>query len=111
MLADSSVEVAGASGLSYLAGAGLSGLDSGLSAGTVDEVFAGEDGEATEPVLPASITAGGISLNVLLGGPDLPSKVDARGVEQVALLVPLPETSLALAATLWTVSSDSPRSA
>ena len=62
-------------------------------------------------MLPASITAGGVSLNVLLGGPDLPTSTDPGGVEQVAELVPLPETSLALAATLWTVSSDSPTTA
>ena len=78
LLADSSIEVAGASGLSYLASSGLSGLDTALSSGAVDEVFAGEDGVATEPVLAASIATGGISLNVLLGGPDLPGKADAR---------------------------------
>ena len=76
LLADSSIEVAGASGLSYLASSGLSGLDTALSSGAVDEVFAGEDGVATEPVLAASIATGGISLNVLLGGPDLPGKAD-----------------------------------
>ena len=74
-----------------------------------DDVLAWEEG-STEPVSPASITAGGVSLNILLSGPDVPIHTEPGGLEQVAELVPLPESSLALAATLWTVPSDSPTS-
>jgi hypothetical protein len=107
---DADGDVPAASGLSYLASAEWSTLESAPSAAAVDDVLAWED-SSTEPALPVSITAGGVSLNILLGGPDIPSPNDSRGVEQVALLVPLPETSLALAATLWTVSSESPSDA
>jgi len=82
-------------------------LDSSPFAG--DDVLTGDEG-STEPVSPASITIGGISLNALLSGPDVPIATDQGGLEQVAELVPLPESSLALAATLWTVPSDSPTS-
>jgi hypothetical protein len=104
---DSSAELPGTGALSYLASAGEATLDTALLASAVDEVLAWEE-NATEPVLPGSITAGGLSLSVLLGGPDMPVRTDPAGLEQVVELVPLPETSLALAATLWTVSADSP---
>jgi hypothetical protein len=78
--------------------------ESGPSAAGVDAVLAWEDGTA-EPALSTPITAGGASLDILLGGSDVPLANDSRGLEQVAELVPLPESSLALAATLWTVSS------
>jgi hypothetical protein len=101
------VLVPGTGLLTYLATGGRSIIDSELSGSIVDEVPTGDDIGA-EPVLPASITAGGISLNVLLGGPDLELELRSEpgSLEQVVELVPLPETSLALAATLWSVPTD-----
>jgi hypothetical protein len=48
-----------------------------------------------------------VPLGTLLGNPDLPSQTEPRGVEQVAELIPMPKSSLALAATLWSVASNS----
>ena len=58
-----------------------------------------------------SILDAGIPLSILLSGTDVPIPTDQGGVEQVAELIPLSESSLALAATLWTVRSDSQASA
>ena len=93
-----------ASGLSYLATGGGRLSDSLPSAG--DDVLTWDDGR-TVPIFAGSITIGGVSLNVLLAGPDERAQREPGGLEQVAELVPLPESSLALAATLWTVPSDS----
>jgi hypothetical protein len=94
-------------GLSYLATGGGATLDSPTSAG--DDVLTWDD-DSTEPISPAAITVSGVSLSVLLSDPDLTIKTAPGNLDQVAELVPLPESSLALAATLWTVPSDSPSS-
>jgi hypothetical protein len=107
---DSSSEVPNTGGLSYLATGGWSTVDSVPSGAVVDDLFAGEE-SSTEPVSPAAITAGGLSLNILLGGPDAMMRSEPGGLDQVAELVPLPETSLALAAALWSVPSDAPTTA
>ncbi len=107
---DSTSELSNTSGLSYLATGGSAGLLSAPSAAAVDDWLAGDEG-STEPVLPVAITAGGVSLNILLGGADVPVQNEPGGLEQVAELVPLSESSLALAATLWSIPSDSPTSA
>ena len=91
------------SGLSYLATGGGETLYGPTSAG--DDAY-NSDESSTEPNSPASITVGGVSLNVLLSGGDLSINTEPGGVEQVAELVPLPQSSLALAATLWSVPSD-----
>ena len=65
------------------------------------------DEMATEASPPASITAGEVPLSILLSGPDAPAQTGSDRLEQVAELIPLEESSLALVATLWTVSSDS----
>ncbi len=62
----------------------------------------------TEPIAPASITAGEAPLGALLSGSDVPIPTDSDRLEQVAELIPSQESSLALVATLWTVSSDAP---
>ena len=103
---DSSSEVPGTSGLAYLAARGWSTLYAESSAAALDGVLAWDEGTA-EPVLSGSIITGGISLNILLSDPDAPIQTEPAGLEQFAELVPLPESSLALAATLWTVPSDS----
>ena len=47
---------------------------------------------------------------MFLNGADFSTPTEPGALEQVAELVPLPESSLALAATLWDVPSDSPTS-
>ena len=42
-----------------------------------------------------------------MAGPETPVQATADDLEQVAELIPLEESSLAMVATLWTVSSDS----
>ena len=98
-------EVPNTTGLSYLATGGRAAPYSPASAG--DGVLAWDEG-STEPISPTSITVGGASLNVLLNAVDGLIQTEPGDLEQVAELVPLPESSLALAATLWTVPSDSP---
>ena len=46
-------------------------------------MFAGED-DSTEPILPASITVGGVSLNILLSSADIGIQTEPPGLEQVA---------------------------
>ena len=99
---DSSSEDSNTNGLFYLA-------SGGWSTSAFDGMFAWEE-NSTEPTLPDSITGGGVSLSILLADPDVPIRSEPDRLEQVAELIPLPETSLALAATLWTVAADSPTS-
>jgi hypothetical protein len=99
---DSSSDAPNMNGLFYLASAGW-------STSAFDGALVWEE-SSTEAILPGSITAGGVSLNILLADPDVPIRTEPDSLEQVAELIPLPETSLALAATLWTVASDSPTS-
>jgi hypothetical protein len=95
-------------GLSYLAsGGGGSTLYSPTSAGDDLQIW---DDDSTEPISSAAITLSGVSLSLLLSDPDLTIKTAPGNLDQFAELVPLPESSLALAATLWTVPSDSPSS-
>jgi hypothetical protein len=106
LLSDWSGEIASTSGLSYLATTESTSLLQESAAITREDVFAGED-DSTESILPASITVGGISVNILLNSADIGIQTEPPGLEQVAELVPLPESSLALAATLWSASADS----
>jgi hypothetical protein len=94
-------------GLSYLATGGGATLDSPTSAGDDLQIW---NDDSTEPISSAAITVSGVSLSLLLSDPDLTIKTAPGNLDQVAELVPLPESSLALAATLWTVPSDSPSS-
>jgi hypothetical protein len=59
-----------------------------------------------DPVRPASITAGEIPLDILLSNPGMSPQGVPIGLQQIAELIPLEESSLALVATLWTVPSD-----
>jgi hypothetical protein len=106
LLGDWSGEIATTSGLSYLATTGSTSLLQESAATTREDVFAGED-DSTEPMLPASITVGGVSLNILLSSADIGIQAEPPGLEQVAELVPLPESTVALAATLWSAPADS----
>jgi hypothetical protein len=95
------------SGLSYLA-TGQGGAPS-FESSADDESLAWD--EATdEPLAPGSISTGGLSLAHLLSGSEMSMLSDPDRLAQVAELFPLPESSLALAATLWTVPSDFPTS-
>jgi hypothetical protein len=92
--------------MSYVATGGW--VDSGTQSAVFrSDVVAGLDETAAEPSTPASITAGELPLSSLLSGPDAPAQTGSDRLEQVAELIPLEESSLALVATLWTVSSDS----
>jgi hypothetical protein len=101
---DEMSEVPNTSGLSYLATGGGGTLDSPRLSG--DGALSWDDG-LNEPISPTSITVGGASLNVLLSADQGLIETEPGSLEQFAELVPLPESSLALAATLWTVPSDS----
>jgi len=96
----------GAGWMSYVATGGWEacGAQSSVFRG---DVVSAPDETATEPSTPASITAGEVPLSILLSGPDAPVQTGSDRLEQVAELIPLEESSLALVATLWTVSSDS----
>jgi hypothetical protein len=103
---DLSMDSSGNGWMSYVATGGWVASD------VQAPVFRGDvvpalDETATEPSTAASITAGEVPLSVLLSGPDAPVQTGSDRVEQVAELIPLEESSLALVATLWTVSSDS----
>jgi hypothetical protein len=103
-------EVGGSSGLLYLATGGWTSLLDEISAMREDEVLPVDRGP-TESETTASVLDAGIPLSILLWGTDAPIPNEQGGVEQVAELIPLSESSLALAATLWTVRSDSQASA
>jgi hypothetical protein len=103
---DPSTEVPATNGFSYLATAGSATQILGSRSATTDDLPAG-DGSSNEPVFPASINAGGIALNVLLSDRDRDAHTKPSSLEQLVELVPLPESSLALAATLWSVPADS----
>jgi hypothetical protein len=100
-------EYSNTSGLSFLAAG--QGTPLSFQATAHDDLLAWEETTA-EPVSPGSIITGGLSLKNLLSGPDTSTLTNTSCLEQVAELVPLPESALALAATLWTRPSDSPSS-
>jgi hypothetical protein len=64
------------------------------------------DDTSTDPEQPASITNGEAPLAFLLSAPDLPDQARPRRDSQIAELVAFSDSSLALAATLWTMPSD-----
>jgi hypothetical protein len=64
------------------------------------------DGGSDEPVPPGSITAGEIPLDILLSDPEASTQDVTIGLQQIAELIPVEDSSLALVATLWTVPSD-----
>ena len=102
---DLSADSNGSGWMSYVATGGwvVSGSQSSVFRG---DVVTALDETATEPSTPASITVGEVPLSILLSGPDAPAQTGSDRLEQVAELIPLEESSLALVATLWTVSSD-----
>jgi hypothetical protein len=64
-------------------------------------------GSPEEPAPPASITAGEIPLDILLSDPESSTQDVSIGLQQIAELIPIEDSSLALVATLWTVPSGS----
>jgi hypothetical protein len=103
-------ELGNSSGLLYLATAGSTSFLDELSAVREGEVLALDQG-TTESDPSDAILDAGITLSNLLSGINAPIPTEQGGVEQIAELIPLSESSLALAATLWTVRSDSQASA
>jgi hypothetical protein len=75
---------------------------------TSGEGSSSTDESPEEPVSPASITAGEIPLDVLLSEPALATPDVSVDLPQVVDLIPAEDSSLALVATLWSVSSDPP---
>jgi hypothetical protein len=65
------------------------------------------DSSPVEPAPPASITAGEIPLDILLSDPEPSTQNVSISLQQVAELIPIEDSSLALVATLWTMTSDS----
>ena len=59
-----------------------------------------------EPISTAAMAAGAAPVSILMAGPETPVQATADDLEQVAELIAPDESSLALAATLWTVPSD-----
>ena len=105
----SSGELGNPSGLSFLATTGSATLLAELSASRDNVLLVDQaeiDTETTAPILDA-----GIPLSIFLSDTNIPIPTEQGGVEQVAELIPLSQSSLALAATLWTVRSDSQASA
>jgi hypothetical protein len=96
-----------ASGLRYLASTGLPSLSVDPTAAPADDVQTANE-PSSDAVAPASITAGGMSVEFLLSSPTVSIRTDPANLEQVAELIPLANSSLALAAALWTVPSDAP---
>jgi hypothetical protein len=97
------VEPSAADWMSYLAGWGSERpLAESTDASTAPLVL---DDTPDLPDPPAAITAGEAPLGFLLSGADLPALTSQQGESQVAELVPSSESSLALTATLWDISS------
>jgi hypothetical protein len=108
--ASSTGELANSSGLSYLAAAGSATVLAELSASRDDVVLLADE-DQTESGTTSPIVDAGTPLSILLSGSDVPIPTEQGGVEQVTELIPLSESSLALAATLWTLRSGSQASA
>ena len=99
-------EVGGSSGLLYLATGGPSNLLDELSALREGDMLTTDQATA-ESEQSGSILNAAMPLNILLSSTGVPIPAEQGDVEQIAELIPLSESSLALAATLWTVRSDS----
>jgi hypothetical protein len=97
----------GAGWISYLV---AGGRGPALSQGAASQggAFRSSDSSPAEPAPPASITAGEIPLDILLSDPGLSTQDVSVGLQQVAELIPVEDSSLALLATLWSVPSDVP---
>ncbi len=95
---------------SYLAGGTGKGtlVDSRAVAGSD---VAGLDAAADEVTSPAALLAGEAPIGLLLGDAAAPDRASSESQEQVAELVPLSESSLALAGTVWSVASDTSQAA
>jgi hypothetical protein len=104
---DLSPDSSGNGWMSYVATGGSVPAEAQSSSFRGDVVSASDE-TTNEPSTPASITAGALPLSILLSGPDAPAQTGSDRLEQVAELIPPEESSLALIATLWTVSADSP---
>ena len=102
---DLGTDSSGSGWMSYVATGG-SVVPDGQSSVFRGDLASAPDDMANEPSTSAAITAGEVPLSILLSGPDTPAQTDSDRLEQVAELSPLEESSLALVATLWTVSSD-----
>jgi hypothetical protein len=92
-------------GLASLTGRSGPALSQGSSSRSGEPQGPGSSPE--EPVPPASITAGEVPLDILLSDPGSSTQDVSIGLEQMAELIPIEDSSLALVATLWTVPSDS----
>jgi hypothetical protein len=75
-------------------------------ASSEDDAWA-SGGGPDEPARPPSIMAGEIPLDILLADPMSAAAGASSDLQQVAELIPLEDSSLALVATLWSVTSDS----
>jgi len=103
-------EAGSSSGLLYLATGGWTSVVDELSVLREAEVLPVDQG-TTEPDMTVSTPVAGIPLSMLLSGTDVAIPTEQGNLEQIAELIPLSESSLALAATLWTVRSNSQASA
>ena len=104
---DPSIESAGAGGTSYATAVGR--VPALTQAAFTPGEVASSSGEAPdEPVPPAPITAGEIPMDILLSEPALSSQDATTGLQQVAELIPVEDSSLALVATLWSLPSGAP---
>jgi hypothetical protein len=95
---------------SYLAGGTSDGsiAESMVVSGS-DIVGLNNEGDSSGPL--ASLVDGEAPIGLLLSGPQAPDRASSESQEQVAELVPLSDSSLALAGTLWSVSAESAPSA
>ena len=104
---DPSIESAGVGGMSYATAVGRGpALTQAAFAPGEGPSSSGEG--ADEAVLPAPITAGEIPVDILLSEPSLSSQDASMGLQQVAELIPVEDSSLALVATLWSLPSGAP---
>jgi hypothetical protein len=85
---------------------GRSGPDLPQGPASRSDELQGPGSSPEDPVPRASITAGEIPLDILLSDPGMSTQGVSIGLQQVAELIPLEDSSLALVATLWTVPSD-----
>jgi hypothetical protein len=90
--------------MSYLATLGWSVPSFQSGAPSPAEELAGLD-EASSAAMSSSSLIPGASSSILLNGPDGALQTDSANLQQVAELIPSDESSLALVATLWTVSA------
>jgi hypothetical protein len=69
--------------------------------------FRSADSSPEDPAPPASITAGEVPLDILLSDPEISAQGISAGVQQIAELIPIEASSLALVATLHSLPPES----